>query len=539
MSVLQEVEPARSTARPADPWPVRLIAWGLILVGAAVRLRVYLADRSLWRDEASLALNIIHRSFGGLFRPLDYDQGAPIGFLIIQKLAVTLFGNNEFALRFWPTLASILALPLFYRLSRLLLSRRGALIALAVLALATGRAFYWADNKQYSTDFLLSVGLLLFAAGAFKDSINAPPAGMRNIFPLAVAGILAIWFSHPAIFVLSGIGLAAVVRWFAEKKPRHGAREIVLLAAVWGGSFLANYLFSLRDLTGSEYLQSYWWKIADAFAPLPTSFASLIWYKRNFLEMFQHPFEQELEGLAALAFLLGVVVIYRRRRAVLALLLTPIFAALVASALHQYPFNYRLLLFSVPLTTIVLAAGLDFLCQGQYRLIGILAVALLLISPITQTLNTLISPPPGCEIRDSMQFIAAHRQPGDLFYLYPTAQYGFAYYQPRFGIGGVPVTIGTRHVPTLDDYARELGQFAGKRIWVLFEDPFNGDPVREIQFITQQPTAMDVLDSMGRCLFRDEPFNEYVACYDLSQPPAQAGQWWRAANDKLLQQSPF
>ncbi len=532
MSVLQEVGSARRAARPADPWPVRLLAWGLILIGAAVRLRVYLADRSLWRDEASLALNIIHRSFAKLFLPLDYNQGAPVGFLFIQKLAVTFFGGKELSLRLWPTLASILALPIFYHLCRLLLSRRGALIALAILALATDKSFDWADNKQYSTDFLVSVGLLLFAAEAFKDATDDPPPGMKEILPLALAGALAIWFSHPAIFVLSGIGLAAAIRWLAQK-PRHNPLEILSLAAIWGASFLANYILSLRDLTRSDFLQRYWWKTADAFAPPPTSLASLVWYKRNFLELFQRPFSGELEGLAALAFLLGIVAIYRRRLAVLALLLTPIVAALVASGLHQYPFSDRLLLFSVPLTTILLAAGLDFLWQGQYRVVGILALALLLISPITRTLDTLISPPQGCEIRDSMQFIADHRQSGDLFYLYPTAQYGFAYYQPRFGLDGVPVSdikIGTRHIATLDDYARELGQFAGKRVWVLFEDPFNGDSVRESQFIAQQPTAMDVLDSMGRCLYRDQPFNEYVACYDMSQPTAQAGQWWRAAS---------
>jgi uncharacterized membrane protein len=518
VTVIQDPIPPVQTEQPApraaDAWHVQAIAWALILIGAAIRLRMYLADRSLWRDEASLSLNIIHRSFGGLLHPLDYDQGAPIGFLMIQKLAVTFFGSNEFVLRFWPTLASILVLPLFYRLCRLILSRRGALIALAVLAMSAGNSFYWADAKQYSTDVLATVALLLCAAEAF------PAENTRRKITLIVVGAVAIWFSHPAVFVLSGIGVAAVIRWFAQKSRRRAA-EVFLLAAVWGASFLANYLLCLRNLAHSDYLQQFWSEKADAFAPMSASIDSLIWYKRHFFELFRYPFAQALEGLVALAFLLGVVLIFHRRKALLAMLLVPMLAALAASAVHQYPFDTRLLLFLVPLTTIAVAAGLDFLCQGSYRLVGILAIILVMISPIVTATQTLMAPPKNCEISDSMRFIAAHRKPGDVFYLSPTAQYGFMYYQSRFGLDGVPVTVGARHLPALDDYAREFDQFAAKRLWVLFEDPYNGDPVREKQFNTEQPIAMDVLDTMGRCVWRTHPFNEYAACYDLTQAPAQ------------------
>lgn len=543
MTAIEAPMPLGRTEQPApraaDPWHAHLIAWALILIGVAIRLRMYLADRSLWRDEASLSLNVIHRSFGGLFRPLDYDQGAPVGFLLIQKLAVTLFGSGEFVLRFWPTLVSILALPLFYRLCRLLLNCRGALIALAVLAMSANNSFYWADAKQYSTDVFVTVGLLLCAAEAFKDSSGDPSKNTRRTITLIIAGAVAIWFSHPAVFVLSGIGLAAVVRWFVQMS-RRGAAEIFLLAAVWGASSLANYLLCLRRLAHSDYLQRYWSETAVAFAPLPASIESLIWYKRHFFELFQYPFAQALEGLVALAFLLGVALIFHRRKAVLAMLLVPIFAALAASAVHQYPFDSRLLLFVVPLTTIAVAAGLDFLCRGNYGLVGILAFVLMMMSPIIQAMQTLKDPPKECEIRDSMQFIAAHRKPGDVFYLSPTARYGFMYYQPRFGLDGVPVTVGPRHFPSLGDYASEFERFAGKRLWVLFEDPFNGDPVREKQFNTEQPIAMDVLDTMGQCIWRAQPFNEYVACYDLTRPPAQPARWrWGPASDRAPAAPPW
>ena len=74
----------------------------LILAGVVLRIRQYLTGRSLWADEAMLALNIVERDFAGMFRPLEYDQGAPIGFLLVEKLFNAILGKHEFALRMFP-----------------------------------------------------------------------------------------------------------------------------------------------------------------------------------------------------------------------------------------------------------------------------------------------------------------------------------------------------------------------------------------------------------------------------------------------------
>ena len=55
----------------------------IICFGILVRLVQYLFNRSLWADEAVLALNIVNRSYLELLEPLDYEQGAPIGFLMV------------------------------------------------------------------------------------------------------------------------------------------------------------------------------------------------------------------------------------------------------------------------------------------------------------------------------------------------------------------------------------------------------------------------------------------------------------------------
>ena len=89
------------------PWT---ISWVLISLGITVRLVQYLSNRPLWIDEAMLTQNILTRSFRGLFTPLEYEQQAPMGFLLIEKLLVTLFGNAEVVLRAFPFVASVASL---------------------------------------------------------------------------------------------------------------------------------------------------------------------------------------------------------------------------------------------------------------------------------------------------------------------------------------------------------------------------------------------------------------------------------------------
>jgi hypothetical protein len=60
------------------------LPWVIIGFGAVLRVLQYLYNRSLWNDEAGLALNIVGRSFAGLLQPLSYGQAAPFGFLVVE-----------------------------------------------------------------------------------------------------------------------------------------------------------------------------------------------------------------------------------------------------------------------------------------------------------------------------------------------------------------------------------------------------------------------------------------------------------------------
>ena len=77
---------------------IKIASFFIIFVGIFLRVWQYAVNRSLWFDEALLALNIVNRTFIGLTQPLDYNQGAPIGFLIIEKVIIQLIGNKDYFL---------------------------------------------------------------------------------------------------------------------------------------------------------------------------------------------------------------------------------------------------------------------------------------------------------------------------------------------------------------------------------------------------------------------------------------------------------
>jgi hypothetical protein len=89
----------------------------IVFIGVFLAIYQFIYNRSLWLDEAKLALNIINKDFIGLTKPLDYHQVAPIGFLFIEKISVLILGKNELALRIFPLISFLTSIPFFYLLS--------------------------------------------------------------------------------------------------------------------------------------------------------------------------------------------------------------------------------------------------------------------------------------------------------------------------------------------------------------------------------------------------------------------------------------
>src|SRR5690349_13824749 len=165
----------------------RALPWLVIGLGMFLRLAQYAFNRSLWYDEANIAANIIDRSMAGLLQPLDYDQGAPIGFLLLEKLAVQALGPSEYALRLIPFLFGSIALVVFYEVAKRYISPNAVLIALYLFALSDTLIYYSSEVKQYSSDVAIALIVLLTVSRVALGHITFPQS-----IAIGLVGAIAI-----------------------------------------------------------------------------------------------------------------------------------------------------------------------------------------------------------------------------------------------------------------------------------------------------------------------------------------------------------
>ncbi len=340
---------------------------GLLLgLGVALRVAQYLAGRSFWMDEMSLAGNIVGKSFAGLFGPLEATQLAPPGFLALEWLAGQLPGAALWKLRIVPLLSGIASLFLFERFSRRYLGPTAALVALAMFALSDGLIYYSSEIKQYSSDVAVALACALMA-----PALATGPATPRRLLGLAAAGAAAVWFSHPALFVLAGVGVAAFVPAIARRQWGRAA-GLALVGTAWLASFAGVYAVSLGQLGGSRRMWQFW---AGVFPPAPGSArGTLGWAGRKVLYLFVNPLDfatplgTRISAVPALAlFAIGCGSLGRRDGEGLAILLLPAGFAVAASGLRMYPTHGRLALFLVPFLLVPIAEGAGWLRSRGVR----------------------------------------------------------------------------------------------------------------------------------------------------------------------------
>src|SRR2546422_6058969 len=94
-------------ALAADARLWTLLLYAAVALGVVLRLLRWLDNPGLWMDEAFLSINLLDKSFSGIFGQLQFLQSAPPGFLLIQKSMETVVGDADRTLRLFPLMASL------------------------------------------------------------------------------------------------------------------------------------------------------------------------------------------------------------------------------------------------------------------------------------------------------------------------------------------------------------------------------------------------------------------------------------------------
>jgi 4-amino-4-deoxy-L-arabinose transferase-like glycosyltransferase len=428
----------RSGTRSAVAAEARLaLVTAVIAVAVGFRLAHYFGNASLRLDESRLALNVAIRSWGGLLRPLDYDQTAPPVFLWLQKVAILAGGVNELALRLPALVPGVLCVLLIYIVARRIAGNVPAVLAAGVAALSPLLIHYSTDAKPYSLDMVVTLGLVYLGL-----DWNDAPASSRAAARIALAGAVAVWASTPAIFVLAGIG---VVLCFAPPDARPPRARLAAVGCVWAASFAIVYALVYRPVAASSYMQSYW---ADSLltvwqphlgARAWQGIRDLVWqlFFGGTTEPPVSPGESSMMSVGSAAMLVlgavGLRYLAQSQRQGMLLLVSPMTVALGASALGLYPVAARVMLFTTPCLIIPVAVAASRLASAPsasrtLRSAAGFAGLVLLLPPLKRDLLLAGHPTAFEHVRPAVAEFRRRALPGEPIYVFTGSLTAWTFY---------------------------------------------------------------------------------------------------------------
>ncbi|MEO6988106.1 MAG: glycosyltransferase family 39 protein [Aquihabitans sp.] len=223
-----------------DKLPTALVvAVGLVVVVGLI-LR-FVVDSPLWLDEA-LSVNIARLPLGEIPAALKQDGHPPLYYLFLHGWML-LFGEGNVAVRAFSGLWAVALLPLMWVAGRRLGGRRGAVLALAVLALSPYAIRYATETRMYAMVSVLVLAGWLVVTDALEEATWPRLAGIS-----VLTGML-LWTHYWSLWLLTVVGTALLVhRWRAARSGDRSATAAttrVIGAIIVGGLTFVPWLPTL------------------------------------------------------------------------------------------------------------------------------------------------------------------------------------------------------------------------------------------------------------------------------------------------------
>lgn len=526
----------------------RKLLWILVGLGIVFHSWQYFFNRSLWVDEASLAMVIINSTYSEFLQPLKSNQVVPLGFLAGEKFLTQVLGDSEYALRLIPFLSGILSLFLFLKVAPYFIRSSGLPVALVLLVTSNNLVYYSSAFKQYSSDVVLS---LFFYAIAID--ILSKQRVLSKVLLFGVSGALALWYSHPAVFVLAGVG-GCIGVFRLMRKEWTKLSQIGIAYIFWLSSFAILYFAVLRVGLANKAAQQFF---AKHFMPLPpSSLSDMLWFVSTFFDAigyalgvliadsflnvvsvlwnilasvlgFSVSIGLSLDDILKLLLsqieclgiyliggfivLVGCFSLYSQDKRKCFLLLSPMFMTLLASSFQVYPFHSRLILFLVPSLFLLLGEGAAWVrekTKSKSPVLGLLGLTLIVavcIRPVFFAGYHLIHPYKHEEARPVLRYLKEHKREEDIVYVYYASSSVFKYYSTRLNLEIEKYIQGIASREDWRKYIEDLQQLRGKkRVWLFFSHAYS-----------EEAFFLYYLDSIGKRLDSFKDVRASVYLYDL------------------------
>jgi hypothetical protein len=474
----------------------KICAAVFISLGILIRLFHYFYNRSLWMDEVYLSSSLIHMNYYELLtQQLEYQQKAPLGFLLAIKTFTIALGNTETALRLFSLISGILSLFLFIPVAKYFTTKTGVIIGLGIIAFSPALIFHSVEIKQYQAEMLAT--LLVFYSYIKYNGSNS----YAEAIIWGSIGAVIIWFSYSSVFVLFGISATIIIGRFFTKDHKFILVELIP-SLIWLISFLLNFMLFTHKHAESKWIV-YWFDYYKTFMPFPpNSIADLKWFPFTIYHLLDYPLGltwrfyeldiafMNLRALSAalplLMLFLGLYASFKNK--FLLLLCSPFVLVFMASGLKLYPLTERFWVFISPIVIILIAKGYVWLTTAlQQKIIGWIVLTLLLIGPFLNSAVYMVHPEEFLYHkrsfqREALEYINRNFQSGDIVYVYWNDLPGFKLYE---GISNLKFSAvkGLDHRYSSINYTNYLNKlksdfrvFNGKkRIWLIYNDYYRTD----------------------------------------------------------------
>ena len=438
----------------------------IIFIGVLLPTVQFIFNRSLWTDEATLALDIYNTSSLDLLKPLNSGAVGTILFLLLEKFFSNLIPNSEYGLRILPLLCYLASLLFFYNILKQIFSNHYTIIfALSLYAFNVNMILYSSEVKPYICDVLMITSIYYFILRKYESVEN-------QYYIMGIIGTISIFLSYVSPIILSSCGIYFFYISLIKKKLDY--EYVIALFSFWTITFLVYYYFFIFNHPSGGYFRTYWANM-NTFMPINPFTVDFFQFHFDKIKMIC----SQLISVGnigryflAILYLVGFsCLIYKRNFEIIILLFFPIFIHLVISAFELYPFHLRLILYLIPTIIIVAAYGFEYFNDMIFKDLKIdrlRFLSILIPFSILSVTPWYAFPLKREEIKDSIRFIQKNIKKDHNIYVYYAASEAYEYYeQIGFTDFSAPIIYGESNRNHNIGYIDELKRLNGKT-WLLF-----------------------------------------------------------------------
>lgn len=465
-----------------------------IIIGIAWALFQLIYDRSVWLDEAMLANNIINRNFLALILPLDNNQLAPIGYLLLLKATGLIFNYHSIALRAVSVIAYIGCLYYSFILFRFLIKNQIAfLLSICLLVFNPILLYYATEIKPYIFDVLATLIIIYYTIITTDNT--------KKITTLFFAFFIFFFLSHITIFLLPGSFLYLFFNSKIKTKQLFVFTLFLALLLVFSG-----YYFSLlHHHPSSTHLQNYW-ESQNVFFDLKKPYLFYEKIKQIYSNLFLQFCSIDCSFVFfCIVFFSGVFVIVRQKKfSFLLLLLSPIFIHLLLSVLHLYPLESRLSLYSIPIANILIGVFFSTFLEKiniKSPQFFSLVSAVVLFTYIFIFFKKTDFPFQREEIKPLLEILHKKTLPTETIFIYYASKPAFDFYKTTNSdkIANIQ-DFGMTTYTSLPPFETELQTMPVGKHWLLLSHEYHGEIAHTIDYIQTHFHLLKIYHTKGAWL---------------------------------------